>query len=263
MNVVGYVRVSTKGQVRDGYSFSYQMDEIVQYCQEKGWQLIGVCRDAGISGARVDENSWEVEREGLREMLDTLSAGRACCVVVLNTNRLWRSDIVKVLIQRELKKYGADVKSIEQPNYSIYKRDPSDVLINGMMELLDEYQRLEIALKLGRGRRKKATQGGYAGGKPAYGYKAKRGQKFIEVCQDEALVVKRLFALRKRHLEWSLSRLAQQLNDDGFCTRHGAKFTKVQVKRILDGKAFYEGTYFYKDVTAIGKHEPILDIIKD
>ena len=47
-------------------------------------------------------------------------------VVVLNTNRLWRSDIVKVLIHREFNKYQVDVKSIEQPNYSIYKKDPND-----------------------------------------------------------------------------------------------------------------------------------------
>jgi site-specific DNA recombinase len=69
-------------------------------------------------------------------------------VVVLNTSRLWRSDIVKVLVHREFKKYGVDVRSIEQPTYSIYKKDPSDYLINGLMELLNAYQRLEIAMKL-------------------------------------------------------------------------------------------------------------------
>lgn len=36
---------------------------------------------------------------------------------------------------------------------------------------------LEIAMKWGRGRNKKAQQGGYAGGNVALGYKAKRGQK--------------------------------------------------------------------------------------
>ena len=85
-------------------------------------------------------------------------------VVTLNTSRLWRSDIVKVLVHREMKKYGVDIRSIEQPQYSIHKKDPSDFLINGLMELLDQYQRLEISLKLGRGRNKKAQQGGYAGG---------------------------------------------------------------------------------------------------
>lgn len=43
-------------------------------------------------------------------------------MVVLHTIRLLKSDIVKVLIQRELKKYGCDIKSIEQPFYSIHKK---------------------------------------------------------------------------------------------------------------------------------------------
>ncbi len=41
-------------------------------------------------------------------------------VVVLNTSRLWRSDIVKVLVHREFKRYGVDVKSIEQQTYELY-----------------------------------------------------------------------------------------------------------------------------------------------
>ncbi|MDQ0214632.1 hypothetical protein J2S13_001029 [Oikeobacillus pervagus] len=53
---------------------------------------------------------------------------------------------MKVLVHRELKKHGVDIRSIEQPQYSIHKKDPSDFLINGLMELLDQYQRLEISL---------------------------------------------------------------------------------------------------------------------
>ncbi len=32
--VVGYVRVSTEGQVREGYSLTYQVEEIQRYCNE-------------------------------------------------------------------------------------------------------------------------------------------------------------------------------------------------------------------------------------
>ena len=46
-----------------------------------------------------------------------------------------------------------------------------------MLELLDQYQRLEIALKLSRGRKKKAEQGGYAGGGVLFGYKAKKDKR--------------------------------------------------------------------------------------
>jgi site-specific DNA recombinase len=258
VNVIGYIRVSTLGQAKDGYSLSYQKDEIKSYCKKQGWNLLEVFIDAGISGAKVDEEALEVEREGFQDMLTEISTSKVDYVVILNTNRLWRSDIVKVLVHRELKKYGVDVKSIEQPNYSINKKDPNDFLVNGLMELLDEYQRMEIAMKLGRGRNMKAKQGKYAGGRAAFGYKAKKGQKFLEVNHEESLVIKRLFELKSNFPKWSLSQLASQLNSEGYSTQQNKGFTKVQVKRILDRKDFYEGIYSYGEIRAKGVHKPIL-----
>jgi len=146
-----------------GYSLAYQVEEIERYCRQNGLELLRIYEDKGLSGAVVDEEGLTVEREGLQEMLADLKGRNVSVVVVLNTSRLWRSEMAKVLIQRELKRHKVDVKAIEQPNYSIYAHDPNDILVNGMLELLDQYQRLEIALKLSRGRKKKAQQGGYAG----------------------------------------------------------------------------------------------------
>lgn len=218
MNVVGYIRVSTQGQARDGYSLKYQEEEIKAYCKEQGLNLIHIFRDEGISGAKLNEEALEIDRVGLQEMLAHLSSVQIDYVVVLNTSRLWRSDIVKVLIQRELKKYGCDIKSIEQPFYSIHKKDPNDFLVNGLMELLDQYQRLEIALKLTKGRNKKAKEGGYAGGRATFGYTKLKGEKELKIHNEHAEVVKRLFELKELHKKWSLSRLAEALNEEGYQT---------------------------------------------
>lgn len=258
MNVIGYVRVSTQGQAKDGYSLSYQQDEIRSYCERQRWNLLHIFTDEGVSGAKVDEDALEVDRMGFQDMLSALTTEPITYVVVLNTSRLWRSDIVKVLVHREFKKHGVDVKSIEQPTYSIYRKDPSDFLINGLMELLDAYQRLEIAMKLSRGRNKKAQKGGYAGGRAAFGYKAKKGQKAIEVHVKEAAAVQRLFEIKELFPEWSLSQLAYQMNYDGFTTQQGKPFTKVQVKRILDRRPLYEGIYLYGEIEAQGLHQAIL-----
>ncbi|NQX64621.1 recombinase family protein [Paenibacillus alba] len=258
MNVIGYIRVSTAGQAKDGYSLSYQQEEIESYCQQQGWNLLQVFSDEGISGAKVDEDAMEVDREGFQDMLSLIATQSVHAVVVLNTNRLWRSDIVKVLVHREFKKHSVDVKSIEQPTYSIYKKDPSDFLINGLMELLDAYQRLEIAMKLGKGRNRKAKEGGYAGGRVTFGYSAKKGSKAIEIDEKQAFVVQRVFELRELNAQWSLSEIASQLNLENLITQQGNSFTKVQVKRILDRKAFYSGIYCYANVQAVGKHQAII-----
>lgn len=99
--------------------------------------LIRIYEDRGISGAKVDEEGLSVERDGLQNMLADLSLSNVHSVIVLNTSRLWSSDMAKVLIQREFKRNQVDVISIEQPNYSIYTHDPNDFLVNGMLELLD------------------------------------------------------------------------------------------------------------------------------
>lgn len=62
MNVVGYIRVSTQGQARDGYSLKYQEDEIKAYCKEQGLNLIHIFRDEGISGAKLNEEALEIDR---------------------------------------------------------------------------------------------------------------------------------------------------------------------------------------------------------
>lgn len=40
---VGYIRVSTQGQVRDGYSLAYRRNEIVHYC---------------VDGRRIQQEYW-------------------------------------------------------------------------------------------------------------------------------------------------------------------------------------------------------------
>lgn len=63
---VGYIRVSTQGQVRDdGYSLAYQRDGIIRYGAENGVELVQIYEDRGIRGAKVDENGLTVERKDL------------------------------------------------------------------------------------------------------------------------------------------------------------------------------------------------------
>lgn len=252
----GYIRVSTSGQARDGYSLEYQREEIIKYASCNGFELVNIFEDAGVSGAKVDEDELTIEREGLQRMLEAIKDIKY--VIVLNTSRLWRSDMVKILVQRDFKKRGIDIKSIEHPNYSIYKHDPTDILVNSIMEALDQYQRLEIAVKLGRGRKKKAEGGGYSGGKPAYGYTAKKSQKNLEVNETQARAVKRIFELRELNPDFSLSDIASCLNTEGYKTRENKSFTKVQVKRVLDHRDFYKGLYSYSEIKSTGQHKPIL-----
>lgn len=257
-NVFGYIRVSTEGQAKKGYSLSEQKLEIERYCKDKELNLVDIFKDAGISGAKINEDDMSIQRDGLQDMLASLKENDIKYVVVLSTSRLWRSDIVKILIQRELKKCNVDIKAIDRPTYSIYSVNPNDVLINGMMELLDTYERLEIALKMKRGRLQKAKTGSYSGGGVPYGYVAQRGSKIIQIEPKRAEGVCRIFELNNMCPWLTLQEIADTLNEEGYTTAQNKAFHSMQIKRILDRRAFYEGQYQYSGITAVGKYKPIL-----
>jgi len=261
--VFGYVRVSTAGQAADGFSLEEQREKIREYCRDNGHDLIRTYEDAGVSGATVDEEDLTVDRPGIQSLLADLKEGEVEHVVVLTTSRLWRSDIAKVLIQRELKRHKVDVRAVDRPSYSIYQQDndPSAFLINSMMEVLDQYERLEIALKLKRGRNRKATQGGYAGGGAPLGYKKAKGSRRLDLDPEKIATVQRIFELsrkRPKGKKASLQYIADQVNLEGHSTAEGKPFQRVHIKRVLDKKDFYKGLYRYGEVEAKGQHQSIL-----
>ena len=101
ITVLGYIRVSTANQVKEGYSLEEQLDEIEKFCTANGFNLIETFKDEGKSGAKTDQDEERIEREGLLDMLDRIKEGDIKYIVVLSTNRLWRSDMVKLIVHRE------------------------------------------------------------------------------------------------------------------------------------------------------------------
>ena len=131
VNVYGYIRVSTEGQVKQGYSLAEQRAEFEKYCSSKSYNLIEIFKDEDISGAKDNEDEMSIETDGLLDMIDALKENKNQYIIVLSTNRLWRSDLVKVLLHRELKKNNVDIRAIERPNYSIYTHNPKEIFVIG------------------------------------------------------------------------------------------------------------------------------------
>lgn len=258
INVFGYIRISTEGQVKQGYSLAEQHAEIERYYGSKSYNLIEIFKDEGVSGVKANEDEMGIERDGLLGMLASLKENNIQYVIVLSTNRLWRSDLVKVLLHRELKKNNVDIKAIDKPNYSIYTQNPNEIFVNGMFELLDVYERLEIALKLKRGRLQKAKSGGYAGDGAPFGYGCLRGGKKLYVNTTEARAVQRVFEIRQSFPDMTLKNIAGFMNAEEYKGRKGANFNIMLVKCILDKENFYRGYYNYDGIDSMGEYEPLL-----
>jgi len=53
MKAIGYIRVSTEEQAKEGISLDNQEAKIKAYCESQDWELVKVFSDEGLSGKDV------------------------------------------------------------------------------------------------------------------------------------------------------------------------------------------------------------------
>ena len=116
-----------------------------------------------------------------------------------------------------------------------------------------EQERMNITKRTSGGRKVKAAQGGYSGGRVPFGYKVIDGK--LEIEERESDIVKEVFRLRdsgKTQVE-----IAKAMS--GKTNRSGGKISISNVQKILEKRKFYQGYYKYSDMDWVkGKHESII-----
>jgi DNA invertase Pin-like site-specific DNA recombinase len=83
--VIGYVRVSTREQVLTGYGLESQREQLAEACTRRGWVLVDVLADEGVSGSKPYRT-----RPGLMAAVDVVERHEADTLVVWRADRLGR-----------------------------------------------------------------------------------------------------------------------------------------------------------------------------
>lgn len=219
--VVGYIRVSTEEQARDGLSLAVQAEKIRAYAALNDLELLGIIEDAGISGKRIKA------RPGIQKVLGMVKARQVDAVITYRLDRLARNTIECLEMAKVMDKAGVALHSISE------KLDTQSALGRFFFTLtasLAEMERNLISERTTAALRLKRANGMKTGGACPYGYRVDDTGKLIP-CPEEQRCVTRIIELRDKG--YSYKRIAETLTEEGYYTRRGTSFRETQIVRIL------------------------------
>jgi DNA invertase Pin-like site-specific DNA recombinase len=193
--VVGYTRVSTEEQSRNGTSLDGQREVIAAECRRRGWNLVEVREDASFSGKSL-------RRPGIRAALEAVESGRADTLIVSRLDRLTRSlrDFTALLERARREGWALTIMDADV--------DTSTAAGEAMANVIGVFAQFE------RRRIGERTAEGIAKRRAA-------GQRWGRERAVPAKVAARIRRLRSRG--WSYPRIADRLNQEGVATGHGGR----------------------------------------
>src|SRR5262245_24515087 len=141
-----YVRVSTDHQTVEN-----QTRELRQVAERRGWEVVHVYSDAGISGAKGRDS-----RPGLDQMLNDAKRRKFDVVMAWAIDRLGRSLIGLLGTIQELEAYGVDLYLDQQ---AIDTTSPMGKLVFQVTGAFSEFERAMIKQRVHAGLKRAVAQG--------------------------------------------------------------------------------------------------------
>ena len=155
-----YVRVSSQGQVRDGYSLQFQEQILRDFCQRESMVVAEVYREEGQSGSTT-------ARTELQRLIEDARQGRFDIVLIFRVDRFSRDPVDLLALVRELETRSIKLRSVTE---SVDAGDPAGELMLTMLGAIGKFVRTNIIQNAMLGKTKRAESGRYTGGKLPFGY---------------------------------------------------------------------------------------------
>jgi site-specific DNA recombinase len=217
---VGYIRVSTEEQSREGVSMEMQAAKIRAYCDLNDLELIGIVEDAGISGKSIKA------RPGIQTVLNMVTARKVDAVIVYKLDRLSRNTVETLNMVSLIDKSDVALHSITE------KLDTQSAICRFVVRTLASLAEMErdlISERTTAALQCKKANGEKTGGFDPYGYRSVEGKLVADITEQQ--VLNRIKALRAAGE--STRAIARKLHEEGLTTRKGTQFSQSQIMRIL------------------------------
>ncbi|MDP2652478.1 MAG: recombinase family protein [Candidatus Omnitrophota bacterium] len=220
MKAIGYIRVSTSGQVEDGVSLDAQEAKVRAWADLNNAAEVVIFRDEGISGKRSDN------RPGLQSALAMVGKGDA--LVVYSLSRLSRSTKDALVLSEILLKKEADLVSLSE---KIDTTSASGKMVFRLMAVLNEFERDQISDRTRFALAHKKAIGEKTGGDIPFGYYLDGGRLVEDDNEQKAIILIR--DLRSKG--YRLQAICWELEKEGYLTRRGnLKWQPKTVSRIIE-----------------------------
>ncbi len=148
MKAVIYCRVSTKKEAQET-SLERQKEELLTLAAKEGYEVEAVIQEQA--------SGYDLDREGILDLLDLVKAGRAEAVLIQDETRIGRGN-AKIALLHCLFKEGVKVFTIADDGE--LQLSESDSMVISIVSMVEEYQRKIHNLKIKRGM-KRAVENGF------------------------------------------------------------------------------------------------------
>lgn len=208
MRAIGYPRVSTHGQERNGYSLEQQVSSIERFCHSKGIELTAHFMEQESAATIRNRPSFKAA------MRHVFNSPDIDAIIVTNLDRFSRSVLDAELVRQAFEKRGKKLISIQEqhltPLVASEDSDEDYLLAARQHRMVEaEQERKRTRKRLVIGKRQKSQGGGWIGFRPPFEYDVIQGELVYNM--ERARVIRHMFRIRK-YIGLSYRQIAAYMN---------------------------------------------------
>ena len=236
MKTAIYARVSSEKQAEKDLSIPGQLKALRKYAFDKNWEIVTEYVDEAESARSADRPSFQRMINASKKKDRPFDK-----ILVWKLSRFARNREDSIIYKSLLRKRGISLISINEQ----IDDTASGRLLEGMIEVIDEFYSANLAQDTIRGMKENASRGFNNGGIIPFGYRKSQvligsdRKTKLEVCQTEASIIKQVFQMALHGK--GCREIASSLNINGFRSRLGKSFSATIINYWLKNPV-YTGT---------------------